>query len=153
MLSRTKLFAQIFEDMKYRDGWLTFEPEFAGFVAKQNIAWWPLYENQAQLQDAMALVLFSPEQVRRFMASPARRQDIINAVLSRVEYSRERGSSFEADLPNVLGMIPAMVRQQEATMERINSWLSALVANLYNYISVMVYGVSLCQLVDRKSVV
>ncbi|MDE2196935.1 MAG: hypothetical protein KGJ56_07080 [Gammaproteobacteria bacterium] len=147
ILSRTKLFAQIFEDMKYRDGWLTFDPEFAEFVAEQNIAWWPLYGNQAQLQDAMALVLFSPEQARKFIASPAGRQDITKAALSRVEYNREWGSSFEADLPNVLGMTPATAKQQKATMERINGWLSALVANLYNYISVMVYGISLCQLV------
>lgn len=44
-LSRSAhLFANVLSELKYRDGWLSFEPEFAEFVVGKNIEWWELYE-------------------------------------------------------------------------------------------------------------
>lgn len=45
LIRAAHLYADVLSELKYRDGWLSFEPEFAKFVIDRKIEWWELCEN------------------------------------------------------------------------------------------------------------
>lgn len=140
------LFSGLLSELKCRDGWLSFEAGFTKFVIAQKIEWWELYEYPALLRACMAAVLFKPDQWKWFAESADRRELIIRETLGLVEDSREWEASFGADIEAALGRTPVTQEYREKAMERVELLCAALVANLYNYLSVMVFGQSLCQL-------
>lgn len=149
LIQSARLFSQVLSELNYRDGWLSFEPAFADFVIAQKIDWWELYESPAMLRTAMAAVLFTPEQWQGLLASADRRSDIIRASFALVEDSSEWEASFGEDVAAALGRRPVTAEHKERAKDRVQLLCAALVANLYNYLAVMVFGHSLCQLVAQ----
>ena len=141
------LFSGILAKLSYRDGWLAFEPAFAKFITDRKIEWWELYENAALLRVAMGAVLFEPEQLKRFADDPNGREVIIRETLALAEDSRKWEASFSADIAAALGHAPVTPEHQEQATARTELFCAAFVTNLYNYLAVMVFGHSLCQLV------
>lgn len=147
LIRTAHLFSGVLSELKYRDGWLSFEPEFAEFVVSRNIEWWGLYEHPTLLRVAMGAMLFTPEQWKRFANDPNRREVMIRETFALVEDSREWEVLFGEDIAAALGRRPVNPEHQKRATERVELLCAALVSNLYNYLAVMVFGQSLCQLV------
>lgn len=149
LLGYAVLFSQALDEMKHDtdDRWVAFKPELAQFVADQNVKWWTLYENPAHLRAAMVVTLFSSEQLSGFIASASGRDDITRATLALTENCHALEASFEVDTGTVFDGTAVTPEHKQAAQERLGLWFVALAANLYNYLAVMVYGKSLCQLV------
>lgn len=95
----------------------------------------------------MGAVVFTPEQWKRFAQNPNRREVVIRETFSLAEDSHEWEESFGADIAVALGQVPVTQEHKEQATGRVELLCAALVANLYNYLAVMVSGHSLCQLV------
>lgn len=147
LIRAAHLFSGVISELKYRDGWLCFGPEFAEFVVARTIEWWELYEHPALLRTSMAAVLFKPEQWKRFANSPNKRKTIIRETFALVDDSSEWEASFGEDIAVALGRGPVSPEHQKQATERVELLCAALIGNLYNYLAVMVFGQSLCQLV------
>ncbi|MDE2461163.1 MAG: hypothetical protein KGL98_07920 [Gammaproteobacteria bacterium] len=147
LIRTAHLFADVLSELKYRDGWLSFGPEFAKFVIDRKIDWWELYENAAILRLALPAVLLRPEQWKRLADEPNKREAIAREFLALAEDSSELGKSFEAEAEAALGKTPATTEHQKEAMERVELLFAGFVGNLYNYLAVTVFGHSLCQLV------
>lgn len=147
LIRSAHLFAGVLAELQSHDGWLSFESDFAKFVTAQGIEWWTLYEQPTQLRIVIGAVLFTPAQWKSFAHNPNRREVIIRETFALVDDSREWEASFGTDIDAALGRTPVTQERQKMAMERVELLCAALVANLYNYLAVMVFGQSLCQLV------
>lgn len=151
LIRTAHLFSGVLSELKYRDGWLSFGPEFAKFVIDRKIEWWELYEHPALLRASVAAVMFKPERWKQFAESADRRELIIRETFALVDDSREWETSFGEDITAALGRGPVNPEHKERASERVDLLCAALIGNLYNYLAVMVFGQSLCQLVAHAT--
>jgi len=150
LLRCAALFSQVLGEMKRDDGWLFFSPESIQLIVGGSvIEWWLLYEDPTRLRTAMVDILFTPEQVAAFAGSKTMRTDITRAALSLVANSDSWGQSFAEDIEAAKRQTSEGVESKRMPTERLQKLFVALAANLYNYLAVMVYGKSLCQLVKE----
>lgn len=149
LICAAHLFSGVLSELNPRDGWVSFEPGFADFVIAQKIEWWSLYENPELLRSAMVVALFTPEQLQSFAASPTKRTDIIRETFALAKETEDWEASFGADIAVALNQVPATPKHKKWATDRSELLCAALIANLYNYIAVMVFGKSLCDLLAK----
>ena len=140
-------------DMRTSGGWMGFDSHAVKFIVDAKLAWWEFYEDRNKLRKLIGFALLGDEKYRALSQSETGREQF-NAMVPELiatgdildALTDEDFNSIVKDIQLESKELTAKARKKQKMQLAII--LVGMITNLCNYVSLMVHGRSLCQLVD-----
>lgn len=143
----------LISDMDRAGGWLALEPRLAQWITRTRLPWYHLYDDREQLHKLLTHFLLLAERVPK-KSSPDNncRQEFLAMLPEMHDAMKDIDALTESDIRDMrtemLEKVTPLGKDERVKNETNFAMLmAALIANLCNYVSLMVHGRSLCELV------
>lgn len=143
---------ELISAMDRAGGWLALEPGLAKWIALTRLPWYHLYDDREQLHKLLTYFLLAERVPRKASPDNNRRQEFLAMLPEILDEMKAIDALTESDIRDMrtemLEKVTLPGKDERAKNETDFAMLmAALIANLCNYVSLMVHGRSLCELV------
>ena len=142
----------ILADMEKNGGWLNFNEQFITAINTSGIKWWEYYENEKLLRALNSLMFFDPEELKNI-----HEQGTIDKILDEFSDALKNWDEIEQFIEEEQTSFDefwnkAKEETQLKYIKKLCTVFMGTITSLFNYLSLMVHGRTLCQLVsDAKN--